>query len=350
MDSIHFEITQDEREAGTLAPEKLKQIRHSFETNGYAVVSRFISPETCDMLLQAVYEDVAQIRTRSELTGHEQRTGVGHLQLGLRRYAPFVAAEVVANPLIESVVATLLGSGAWLGFYSGNVNTPGSGYQPLHYDRPYAWKSEAEATAAGQPWPPPTITLSCSLALYDITEENGATEIYPGSQRETAVASWPRGKRVEHDPELKAKWAPPGRMPIPAGGICFRDPRMWHRGMPNQTERPRPMIALTYHSGMAKHWRGLLAPNMSDEERQRCEADPSLRVLDSGELGDGRLVFDASARGAFESTPNLHGIYRNARFLEAPFTANHFLDSHNLGGARIVKQGQVTPYPESESG
>ncbi|MCB0122448.1 MAG: phytanoyl-CoA dioxygenase family protein [Caldilineaceae bacterium] len=349
MDSTHFNITQDERNAGTLTPEKLKRIRSSFATTGYAVVSRFIPPAICELLLQAVHEDVALVRARPEPTLHEQRTGVGHLQLGLRRCAPFVKAEIVANPLIESIVAALLGPGAWLGFYNGNVNTPGSGSQPLHYDRPYAWKSEAEATAAGQPWPPPTITVSCSVALFDITAESGATEIYPGSQRETAVADWPRGERVEYHPELIAQWGPPSRMAIPAGGICFRDPRMWHRGMPNHGDKTRPMIALTYHSGLAKHWRGLLAPNLSDEEQQRCAADPSLRVMDDGTLGDGRLVFDESARTAFESTANLHGVYRNARFVEAPLTVNHFVDAHELGGARVVKAGQVTPYPDVET-
>ncbi len=344
MDAIHFDITQDERAAGTLLPEKLKGIRSSFETNGYAVVSRFVSAETCDLLLEAVLEDVALVRAQPEPTLHEQRTGVGHLQLGLRRYAPFVQAEIVANPLIESIVAALLGAGAWLGFYSGNVNTPGSGSQPLHYDRPYAWKSAAEAMAAGQPWPPPTITVSCSIALFDITAERGATEIYPGTHRETAVANWPRGERVESHPDLIAHWGPPDRMTIPAGGICFRDPRMWHRGVPNHGETARPMIALTYHSGLAKHWRGLLVPQMSEEEQQRCAADPSLRLMDDGTLGDGRLVFDESARSAFASTANLHGIVRNARFLAAPFAANHFLDAHELGGARVVKAGQVMPY------
>ncbi|MEM7031715.1 MAG: phytanoyl-CoA dioxygenase family protein [Chloroflexota bacterium] len=346
MNTTHFDITPDERKAGALSADKLKNIRNSFETIGYAVVSGFVSAETRELLFQSVLEDVELIRARSDLTRHEQRTGVGHLQLGLRRYAPYVKPELVANPLIESVVAELLGAGAWLGFYSGNVNTPGSGYQPLHYDRPFAWKSEAEATAAGQPWPPPTITLSCSVALSEITEEGGATEIYPGTHKETAVSNWPRGERVEYHPDLIAQWGPPARMTIPAGGICFRDPRMWHRGVPNAADVTRPMIALTYHSGLAKHWRGLLAPDMSDQDRQRCEADPSLKALDDGTLGDGRLVFDESAQDAFESTESVHGIYRNARFLEAPFRANHFLDSHDPGGARIVKEGQVTPYPD----
>ena len=346
MDSRYFDITEDEREFGALSPEKLKKIRHSFETTGYAVVSGLIPPETCALLLQSVLEDVAQVRSRPGLTRHEKRTGVGHLQLGLRRYAPFVKGELVANPLIESVVAALLGAGAWLGFYNGNVNCPGSGYQPLHLDRPFAWKSEAEATAAGQPWPPPTITVSCSVALFDITESGGATEIYPGTQHETAVTKWQPGERPENYPELLEKWGPPGAMTIPAGGVCFRDPRMWHRGVANPSETTRPMIGLTYHSGLAKHWKGLLVPNMTDDDLRRCEENPALRVMDDGELGDGRLVFAESSRSAFESTENKHGVHRNVRFAE---TVNHFVDAHGLGGARVATDGQITPYPDSES-
>ena len=347
MEPRNFEITEAERQAGSLSADKLVQVRASFETNGYAVVSGLISPETCDLLFHSVLEDVEHVRARPDPTRHEKRTGPGHLQLGLRRYAPYVKSELVANPLIESIIATILGPGAWLGFYNGNVNTPGSGYQPLHLDRPFAWKTEEEAAAAGQPWPPPTITVSCSVALTEITVSNGATEIYPGTHRETEPTKWPPGERVSKHPELIEQWGPPDRMTIPLGGICFRDPRMWHRGMPNQMDKARPMIGLTYHSGLAKHWKGLLAPNMSEEDRQRCEADPSLRMMDNGELGDGRLVFDESTRDAFEATENMHGVFRNVRFVGDPYTVNHFVDAHNLGGARIVKGGEITPYPDS---
>ena len=135
-------------------------------------------------------------------------------------------------------------------------------------------------------------------------------------------------------------------MTIPGGGICFRDPRMWHRGVPNHGDKPRPMIGLTYHSGLAKHWKGLLAPDISAEALKRCEEDPTLRVMDNGELGDGRLVFDESTREAFEATENRHGVHRNVRFVGAPQTVNHFVDAHMLGGARIVNVGEITPYPD----
>lgn len=162
------------------------------------------------------------------------------------------------------------------------------------------------------------------------------------------MADWPRGERVEYHPDLIAQWGPSGRMAIPAGGICFRDPRMWLCGVPNHGDRARLMIALTYYTGLAKHWRGRLAQEMSAEDQQRCAADPSLRVMDDGTLGDGRLVFGESARAAFESTDNLHGVYRNARFLEAPLAANQFLDSHNVGGVRVVTEDQLTPYPDDK--
>ena len=165
------------------------------------------------MLLPSILEDVEIVRSSGELTPHEKNTGVGHLQLGLRRHAPYVCADLASNPLIESVVAEILGGGAWLGFYNGNVNCPGSTFQPLHFDRPYSWKSRELAEADGQPWPPPTTTLSCSVALAEITAESGATEIYPGSQRETEVATWTTN-RLKERPDLLEAWGPPARMEI----------------------------------------------------------------------------------------------------------------------------------------
>jgi len=340
---MNFEATQEEFHAGSLTPEKLSAVRESISSNGFAVISGLISPESCELLLPAMLEDVKIVRADDKPTDHEKLTGSGHMQLGVRRYAPYVRTDLVANPLIESVVAEVLGHGAWLGFFNGNMNYPGSGFQPLHYDRPYSWKSKEDAEAAGQSWPPPTSTLSCSVALTDITEESGATEIYPGSQNETAVANWTLGERLENHPELIKKWGPPRSMTIPRGGVCFRDPRMWHRGVPNHSDVPRPMLALTYHSKLAKHWRGTLVSDMLPADEQRCRDEPNLRVLDNGELGHAELLFHENTRTAFESSPSFHGINRHARFVKAPHAVNHFMDAHSVGGARVVDDGPIRP-------
>ena len=330
-----YTITDEERKAGRLDADKLASVVNDISMQGYAVVADLVSEETRQLLMASVREDAQSIRATGELTPHEKHTGIGHLQLGLRRRAPYVRADVLTNPLIEHIVLGVLGDHAWLGFYNGNVNMPGSTSQPLHFDRPYTWKTKEEAEAAGESWPPRGTTLSCSIALEDITTRNAATEIYPGSHRETVVASWPRGERPDTHPELLEKWGPPARMEIPAGGICFRDPRMWHRGMPNTSDQVRPMIGMTFHAALGNHWRGILVRELSAQDTARLEEDSRLRVMDDGSIGDGRLVFEESAREVFDQHPSNHGIGRNVRFVRR---LDHTIDAHLVGGARILEE------------
>ena len=339
-----FELTRQELESKCLAADKLSAILANIQTQGFVVVKDLVSPSTCELLKQSILEDADRVVTETEgLTPHEKVTGRGHLQLGLRRYAPFVKADLLANPLIEHIVTRMLGAGAWLGFYNGNVNRPGSVYQPLHFDRPFSWRSESEAIKGGQSWPPPTTTLSCSLALADITEINGATEIYPGSHLETEVSQWPPGERLSDHPDLVARYAPSDIMSIPAGGICFRDPRMWHRGVPNESQETRPMIALTYHAVGCFHWRGPLVKAIDEAAAQRFDADPTLRFMDDGTLADGRLVFEDNARAVFNEAPNPYKVNRNVRFADPGVRVNHFLDAHLVGGARLEPDSIVSP-------
>ena len=329
---MHYTATAEDRRAGTLPKNILRDLHEAIRTQGYAVVSGLVSEETQELLLPSILEDVDAVRSSGELTPHEKHTGVGHLQLGLRRHAPFVRPDLAANPLIESVVAEVLGNGAWLGFYNGNVNCPGSTSQPLHLDRPYSWKTQEAAEADGQTWPPPTTTLSCSVALSNITVETGATEIYPGSHRETEVATWTTN-RLKERPDLLEAWGPPSRMEIPAGAVCFRDPRMWHGGVPNHSKNPRAMLGLTYHSSLGNHWRGRLVHEVSTEDQAQLDKDPALKLLDEGGVGDGRLVFHSSARAAFE-TNSPHGVNRNVRFVDQD--VDHLIDAHSRGGAHII--------------
>ncbi|TNF81727.1 MAG: hypothetical protein EP301_12275, partial [Gammaproteobacteria bacterium] len=197
-----YAMTDEEKNFGRVDPDKLACIVSDIELKGYAVVANLVSEETRQLLMASVREDAEAVRAANALTPHEKHTGEGHLQLGLRRRAPYVRPDLLANPLIEHIVAGVLGDHAWLGFYNGNVNMPGSTSQPLHFDRPFTWRSKEEAEAAGENWPPRATTLSCSVALEDITSDNAATEIYPGSHPETAVAAWPRGERPGSHPEL----------------------------------------------------------------------------------------------------------------------------------------------------
>jgi ectoine hydroxylase-related dioxygenase (phytanoyl-CoA dioxygenase family) len=331
-----LQLEAEEKRTKTLGRKTLNAISKRLETEGYVVVADVISRETCELLATSVLEDTAAVREQTGRTDHEKRTGHGHLQLGLRRYAPYARADLIANPIIECVVGHILETGAWLGFYNGNINCPGSGYQPVHFDRPFSWRTPKAAAEDGVPWPPPTTTLSCSVALTDITSDTGPTEIYPGTHKETAVLDFAPGERVETHPELLAKWGPPKSMTIPKGGVCFRDPRMWHRGVSNPSDIPRPMIAVTYHAARCKHWRGLLIRGLPAVQLAALAENPALRVMEDGELGEGRLVFDASAEAEFSGLPNPFGIQRHLRFVDSESQVDHFRDAHLPGGARVV--------------
>ena len=99
--------------------------------------------------------------------------------------------ELVANPLIEQVAAAVLGRSArprgafhpavgaarhvaWLGFHNGNCATPfagphagNSGYQGLHTDGGWCYKTQDEAAAAGATWPPLTTCLHVNFCMVN---------------------------------------------------------------------------------------------------------------------------------------------------------------------------------------
>jgi len=109
---VNYNLSDQERASGILPTEVLQAIAHAVRTTGYAVVGNVVSEETIALLTGSVLEDVERVRATGKPTRHEENTGEGHLQLGLRRYGPYVRADLVANPVIEAVVAALLGEGA----------------------------------------------------------------------------------------------------------------------------------------------------------------------------------------------------------------------------------------------
>jgi hypothetical protein len=99
----------------------------------------------------------------------------------------------------------------------------------------------------GQPSAHPAYALVVNLPLVDMGPENGSTEIWPGTHLDPTVAM--QDGLIEASEEAKARWAaihPPFQPEVKAGSVVIRDIRMWHAGMPNRTDAPRPMIAMIH--------------------------------------------------------------------------------------------------------
>ncbi|HYQ02639.1 MAG TPA: phytanoyl-CoA dioxygenase family protein [Polyangiaceae bacterium] len=102
-----------------------------------------------------------------------------------------------------------------------NLNLPGSAPQNEHID--------------GYP---NQRFLIVNVAAVDTNLDNGAMEILRATHR-TDSKYWQilldRPRRL--------------RLSVRQGDVIIRTSTLWHRGMPNRTDRPRPMLAFTWEDG-----------------------------------------------------------------------------------------------------
>jgi hypothetical protein len=155
-------------------------------------------------------------------------TLAGHLNC-----APGEAARFAYDRLVEAgildVVKALSAAALRLPNVGCNFNLPGSVVQHWHMDRPFT-KS----------------FLIANVAVVDTTLENGAMEVAPGSHRRFY-------KYWQFAVERAAMHLPSRRVPLRQGDVLVRTSSLWHRGMPNQTDQPRPMLAFTWEDGGSAH-------------------------------------------------------------------------------------------------
>ena len=79
--------------------------------------------------------------------------------------------------------------------------------------------------------------LTISFGLVRITAENGALEIVPYTHRMA---------RNESLQQTTSGILAPHTIPLEIGDILLRHPWALHRGMPNNTQTPRPLVTIRY--------------------------------------------------------------------------------------------------------
>ena len=164
-------ITPAELAQGQMTDEHLAQAIKAVRVDGFVVLADVIAHVHLDQLRERMDAD-SQILIKAQKWGGAGEIP-GHLQQGPPPFAPYVFRDIVANPFAIQVTKAILGEGAYNRFYNGNANCPGSGTQPLHGDMPHLWQDMTHAH--------PTASLVVNVSLVDVTEENGATELWPGT-------------------------------------------------------------------------------------------------------------------------------------------------------------------------
>jgi hypothetical protein len=201
-----------------LTPAERERLRQSFAENGYVVIRNVVPREELEGLRAGMIGEFER----------QKRTGVlpsgggliaGHLNCYPGEIARFnfeALRDYGVLDFVQSVFPRPIGQ-ARMGC---NLNMPKSVVQHYHADSTFL-----------------DAFMIVNTAVVDTDLANGATEVAPGTHKKF-YKYW----RFAVERPIRH----PKRVLLKQGDVMVRISTLWHRGMPNRTNTPRPMLAVTY--------------------------------------------------------------------------------------------------------
>jgi ectoine hydroxylase-related dioxygenase (phytanoyl-CoA dioxygenase family) len=155
--------------------------------------------------------------------------GVNRYYVTLPFHGMWADPEIIDNDAIMAVVEELVGKDGVLCQLASDTPLKGSEHQVLHRDTQLLFPETGAET--------PPYQLAVNFPLVDVTVENGAMDWAPG----THVMSKADGMAAIESGEI-----PLQPLEMKRGDVLIRDVRHIHRGTPNFTDTPRPMVVIGY--------------------------------------------------------------------------------------------------------
>lgn len=193
--------------------DELDDVRQGLDEAGYCVVRDVVSRDALadfnDRIVDA-YGRSGKFAGGGSIMGHlncfpGEMARFMHEQMEARGILEFVRS---ACPDLPPTIRPTL-----------NFNLPGSSAQHYHMDGVYTEEY-----------------IICNVAVVDTDLVNGAIDLLPGTHQEF----YPFWRYA-----IRRKYRLSTRIPMKQGDVLLRRSTLWHRGMPNRTEQPRPMFSLT---------------------------------------------------------------------------------------------------------
>lgn len=204
--------------ARALSETDRETVRQSFAENGYAILKNVVSRDKLSALRARVIGEFERAK------GSEGLFAGGGLISGHLNSFPGEESRFAYDTLRERGIIDLIASmipGPLGALRMGcNLNLPNSVAQHYHVDSSF--------TGA--------FTI-VNVAVVDTDLVNGAIDVVPGTHRKF-YKYWRFA--IERPYRYHA------RLPMNAGDILIRTSTLWHRGMPNRSATPRPMLAMTF--------------------------------------------------------------------------------------------------------
>jgi hypothetical protein len=199
-------------------PEALKR---AFAEDGYLIFRNVVSPERLTALHKLLSHEFESARTSGKLFSGGGLIS-GHLNCFPGEASRFAYEALEAHGIID-LVKELFPKATRMPNVGCNFNLPKSVAQHYHADRNFL-----------------DHFMIANVAVVDTTIENGAIDMLPGTHKKFYKFWRFAVERVSRRST---------RIEMKQGDVLIRTSNVWHRGMPNFTAAPRPMIAFTWEDG-----------------------------------------------------------------------------------------------------
>jgi len=145
---------------------------------------------------------------------------------------PFANPEVFTNPAVLGVLDRVFPQEYVMVQLGADVPVRGSDYQEIHRDYRPLFTDDIVT---------PLYALAVNTPLVDVSEENGPFQQAKGTHRMRRDVALEKVNRGE---------IPMESFYLNRGDVMIRTPLALHRGTPNRSDRPRPMVVMGY----VMHW------------------------------------------------------------------------------------------------
>lgn len=210
----------------TLTPEQADFHADEVRRTGLTVLRGLFPVETVDRWNEAFQPLLAAAIEREK---DNPNRGAHRYYVTLPFQDLWADPEIVDNDAVMAVVERLVGADGVMCQLASDTPLRGSEYQDLHRDTQLLFPETGVET--------PPYQLAVNFALVDVTPDKGPMEHAPA----THMLSKADGMAKVESGEI-----PLEQCLLKRGDVVIRDVRHIHRGTPNDSDRPRPMVVIGY--------------------------------------------------------------------------------------------------------